>query len=88
MGGDDHALSVFTAVNPLITVVHQPTVLLRALFLPFRLDHSLVAAAVEEGLRAGREAGAPVRAVVAHLDVVRRTCCKPASRWWWWWERV
>jgi hypothetical protein len=63
IGGDVHSLTPLEAASPYIRVLHQPTVLCDALFVPYRRDHQ----AVLDAMRAH----AHVQAVFAHIDVVR-----------------
>jgi hypothetical protein len=63
IGGDVHSLTPLEAASPYIRVLHQPTVVCGALFVPYRRDHQ----AVLDAMRAHPH----VQAVFAHIDVVR-----------------
>ncbi|CAI5991015.1 unnamed protein product [Closterium sp. NIES-65] len=67
--GTQHALAVLERINPHIVVLSRPTVLLAALWLPFRHHAPLLSAAMHQALHAPPPSTPPIRAVFMHADV-------------------
>ncbi|CAI7818504.1 unnamed protein product [Closterium sp. NIES-54] len=67
--GTQHALAVLARINPHIVVLSHPTMLLAALWLPFRHHAPLLSAAMHQALHAPPPAAPPIRAVFMHADV-------------------
>ncbi|GJP80515.1 hypothetical protein CLOP_g10722 [Closterium sp. NIES-67] len=75
MDGSQHALSVFACINPHIVVISRPTVLLSALWLPFRHHAPILTAAMHQALHPQAPSSPslpptpPIRAIFLHADV-------------------
>ncbi|CAI5500517.1 unnamed protein product [Closterium sp. Naga37s-1] len=67
--GTQHALAVLARINPHIVVLSNPTVLLAALWLPFRHHAPLLTSAMHQALHAPPPSAPPIRAVFMHADV-------------------
>ncbi len=80
LGGLVHSLTPLAAASPFIHVFDRPCLFRGALWLPYRRDQAELEAAVAAGTAAaaaaagsgsGAGAGAGLKAIFAHVDVVR-----------------